>query len=118
MFFEFHPTLFKEFHDALFGPYSDGFDPVNHVRYLALRRQYAIMSSDRVDRGGLHERRENSNSRANVLAILRSPRWNLARLVLEDVRVNVLDEGQFFSKIRSCTHPFRLISQLPPAGCQ
>jgi hypothetical protein len=39
MFFDFHPTSHKVFHDAFLGPYADGFDPVNHVKYLALRRQ-------------------------------------------------------------------------------
>ena len=70
------------------------------------------MSSDRVKRDReIHERRESFDSSATILAMLRPSRWSLARLLLEGARGNVLDDGQFFSKIRPPPRPFRLISQ-------
>ena len=38
----FTPESFEEFHDTFLGPHADGFDLVNHVKYLALRRLYAM----------------------------------------------------------------------------
>jgi hypothetical protein len=113
MLFDFHPDSFKGFHDTFLCPQVDGFDPVDHVKNLALRRPDAIVCHGRgvLDRE-LRERRKNFNSWADILAMLRSLLWNLARLLLQDGRVSVLDNGQYFFKIRSFPHPFRLISQL------
>lgn len=112
--FEFQAGPFQDFSKLHLRPKSYGFDPVHHLRYLALRRP-SINLDDRIP-AVAKASRANLKEWTITLAILRSNRWNLADLFLEDWDLTMLKTGQLVSIYTPGQHPFRLVCQLRRVG--
>jgi hypothetical protein len=82
MLFDFGAVLFRDFYNRFLRPQPHGFNPANHVKYLVLRRPE--MRSDTPGSQWKRSFLENLNLWRDTLALLRSSRWNLAWLFVED----------------------------------
>ena len=112
--FDFEAAPFQAFYKKYLCVQAHGFDPVSHVRHLALRRPF-VKELYSVD-GYPRPTRQNFNLWSDTLAILESPRWNLSNLFLEDHDLTIPRYGNFFSSKGLSTHPLRLMKQLRGVG--
>jgi hypothetical protein len=111
--FDFEAISFQNFYRTFLGSQSRGFDPVSHVRCLALRLPETRTYFGDSDRKRF---RLEHNIWRDTLAILRSPRWNPARLFLEDRLLTMTTKGEIFAGDRRCPQSFRYLCQLRGVG--
>jgi hypothetical protein len=99
MLFDFDAVLFRDSYYRFLRPQPHGLDPAKHMKYLVLRGPE--MRSDTPGSQWKRAFLENLKLWRDTLALLRSPRWNLARLFVEDFNLDMLHKGEFPNK----SHP-------------
>jgi hypothetical protein len=108
--YEFDAARFRRFYTRSLCYQFHGFDPVNYVRNLALMRERSPASVSHQTLTTIYAR--NLTSWSNALAFLKSPRWNLSHLFIEDFQLNILRSNSFNLSRQTFPHSFPLISQL------
>jgi hypothetical protein len=114
MAFDFEAGPFRAFCKDYLCLQTHGFDPVHHLRHLALRKPTIAVTRAHANFKSL--RRESFGAWRDTLGILKSPRWNLARLFLEDWDLTMLTLSAILRADNPDIHPFRSICQLNNVG--
>jgi hypothetical protein len=107
MAFDFNAVPFQAFVKVYLCPQPHDFDPANCMRSLTLRRPLPYPPPFTCD-----EHLEEVAAWSAALNILRSPRWNLSHLILENAGLNLLSRDELTGAQPWHDQSFSLICQL------